>query len=216
MKTISWLISIGLFASSSELINFDRAPLGKMPGGWVNATTQGKPALWQIVRDPTAPSPPYVLARVAGEPDPAVCPLAILDKPYLKDGEVSVRFKPVSGKEQRDGGVVWRYHDANNYYVVRADALEKNIAMFKVQNGVRIPLTGKTFRGQQREIAHEVPTNDWSTLKVVFKGSQFSVFYNHRRLLQVDDRTFTSPGKIGLWTKADSITYFDDFKYVAK
>ena len=91
--------------------------------------------------------------------------------------------------------------------MVRANALEKNVVVYKVQDGRRIPLT---------PVHHQVRPNAWNILKVTFKGPSFSVYYDHRRILKVTDWTYTGPGKVGLWTKADSVTYFDNFRLVKK
>jgi hypothetical protein len=117
---------------------------------------------------------------------------------------LSVRVKPVAGHEDRAGGLVWRYRDANNYYLVRANALEKNVAAYKVQNGKLIPLLPP--------VPHKVASNGWLILKVAFRRNSYAVYVNHRRILQGADPTFAGPGHVGLWTQADSVTYFDDFR----
>jgi len=144
------------------------------------------------------------------------CPLAILNGLDVKDGDLSVKVKPVAGKEDRAGGLVFRYRDPDNYYVVRANALENSIVLYKVEEGKRTPLAS---RGAPREtfgVKHPVPLNQWSVLKVQFRGPLFSVYFNHRRLFEVLDSTFRQPGKVGLWTKARGITYFDDFRIAGK
>jgi hypothetical protein len=134
----------------------------------------------------------------------------------VRDGDLSVKFKPVAGKEHRAGGLVWRYRDPNNYYLVRANALENNVALFKVENGKWLCLPAKDVPAKTYGVQHPVPANQWSVLKVQFKGPMFSVYFNHRRLFQVVDSTFAQAGKVGLWTRADSITYFDDFRITGK
>ncbi len=113
-------------------------------------------------------------------------------------------MKPVAGKGEQAGGLVFRYRDANNYYLARANALDNNVALYKVQNGRRIPLNAG--------VRHDIPSNAWSILKVSVRGSRFQVYVNHRRILEAVDSTFMSPGKFGLWTVGDSVTYFDDFR----
>jgi hypothetical protein len=199
--------------------NFDKATPGAMPPGWSSMSSQGAATRWEILKDTTAPSPPYVFAQIAHEAHEAGdsgFPLAILDKPVFQNGEISVRLKPVAGKgEQAAGGLVWRFRDANDYYVVRANALENNIAIFRVEGGQWKPLRprGAALDGCVR---HPVPCNSWSILKVTFKGPVFSVYFDHRRVFQVEDRSYQGAGKVGLWTKADSVTYFDDFKIAQK
>jgi hypothetical protein len=170
-------------------------------------TNAGDPPRWQILQDPTAPTKPYVLAQTStGSADH--CPLAILDTVTMKDGDVSVRVKPVSGKEDRAGGVVWRYRDPGNYYLARVNALTRNVVVYKVHDGVR---TRVSLAAQ-----HDIPANAWSILKVSARGDRFQVYVDHRRILQGYDRTFGSAGKVGLWTVADSVTYFDDFRVYPK
>jgi len=171
-------------------------------------TNHGGAPKWEILRDHTAPTQPYVLAQVSNDPTDNRFPLAILDNLTLRDGDVSVRIKPVAGREGRAGGLVWRYRDENNYYLVRANALEKNVMVYKVQNGRRTQI--------DRGAHHDIPSNDWSILKISVRGNRFQVYVNHRRLMQVQDNTFTGPGRVGLCTVADSVTYFDDFRVYPK
>jgi len=216
MRTLSWLLSFALWGAASQTINFDSVRPGTLPPGWTavisNAEASSK---WEVIKDPSAPSPPYVLARVSPEAA-ARCAIAILDKTNVKDGDLSVKVKPVAGREDRVGGLVWRYRDPKNYYVVRANALENNIVMYKVEDGKRIPLASKGAAHGSFGVTHPVPANQWSVLKVQFHGPQFSVYFNHKRLFEVQDSTFRNSGKVGLWTKADSVTYFDDFRIAGK
>jgi hypothetical protein len=199
------LFAFGLGASTGTVINFDTAPLGKMPPGWTAAmTNRGGAPKWEIRKDQSAPTQPYVLAQVSNDPTGNRSPLAILDRMSLRDGDVSVRIKPVAGHEDQGGGVVWRYRDENNYYVARANAIEKNVAVYRVENG---------RRSQVLAVAkHDIPINAWSILKVSARGNRFQVYVDHRRILQGQDNTFSGAGSVGLWTTADSVTYFDDFR----
>jgi hypothetical protein len=211
MKTLSWLVSLGLLASTSRVVTFDTFPLGKTPPGWTVAmTNRGRAPQWEIRRDGSAATQPYVLAQVSTDPGGDRSPLAILDNMSLRDGEVSVRVKPVSGHEEQAGGLVWRYRDANNYYLVRTNALVKNVAVFKVQDG--------RFTQILPGVKHDLPVNGtgWSILKVSVRGNHFQVFLDHRRILQGTDNTFIGFGGVGLWTGADSVTYFDDFRVYPK
>ena len=209
MKTISWLVSVGLIASAGRVINFDNAPLGMTPPGWTVAmTNRGGAPRWEIRKDGSAPTQPNVLAQVSDDPTGDRFPLAILDNMSLRDGDVSVRIKPVAGREDQGGGLVWRYRDANNYYLARANALENSVALYKVENGRRIPLAPG--------VKHEIPSNGWSILKVSVRGNRFQVYLDHRRILQGWDNTFAAAGQVGLWTVADSVTYFDDFRVYPK
>jgi hypothetical protein len=134
----------------------------------------------------------------------------------IKDGFIQIKFKAVAGAEDRAGGVVWRARDANNYYVARANALEDNVVLYKTVEGVRSALDIVGRKGGYG-VAISVPADEWLTLRVEFKGSRFRVLYNGRQLFEVEDSTFSDAGKVGLWTKADSVTLFDEVTYgVAK
>ncbi len=208
-KAFGVLISFGLLASSGKIINFDAFSPGRAPSGWTVAMTErGGAPLWQIVKDPSAPTQPYVLAQLSKDPVRSRLPLAILDSLSLRDGDISVRLKPVSGTEEQAGGLVWRYRDENNYYLARANALTNTVAVYKVQNGQRVPLMAG--------VKHHVPPRAWSILKVSARGPRFQVYVDHRRILEGRDESFTGSGKVGLCTFGDSVVYFDDFRVNAK
>jgi hypothetical protein len=177
-------------------------------------THAGAPPHWEIVRDESAPLPPLVLAQTSRDETAGRFPLAIWDRTAIRDGEVSVAFKAVAGGIDRAAGIVWRYQDANNYYIVRANALENNVVLYKVENGVRASIAPKGLPSRAYGVKHEVPSERWNVLRVVFKDSLFTIFFNGKRLFDVEDQTFTQAGKTGLWTKADSLTYFNEFTIV--
>jgi hypothetical protein len=127
-----------------------------------------------------------------------------------------VKFKPVSGEIDRAAGLVWRYRDENNYYIVRANALEDNVVLYKVVDGKRTSLAPEGTPPGTYGVDREVPAGRWSALKVVVEGSRFTVLFDGEKLFEVEDGTFTGAGRVGLWTKADSVTYFDDFEVRAK
>jgi hypothetical protein len=205
MKTFGWLFAFSFSFAPGAVINFDTAPLGKLPPGWVVTTSHnGGTPRWEIRQDGTAPTQPYVLAQLSSNVTSERSPLAILDTMSLRDGDVSVRIKPVAGREDRAGGLVWRYRDENNYYLVRVDALSRSVSIYKMENGHRVALLAG--------VKHDIPSNSWSILKISARGNRFQVYVDHRRVLQVQDNTFAGPGKVGLCTEADSVTYFDDFR----
>ena len=171
-------------------------------------TNAGHAPQWQILRDGSAATQPYVFAQTDSDSSRDRVPLAILNGVSLRDGDVSVRVKPISGREVRGGGLVWRYKDENNYYLVRASAIENNVAVYKVQNGRVYALT--------RVARHLIPANGWSILKVSVKGNRFQIYLDHRRILQAYDNTVPAAGKVGLCTVADSVAYFDDFRVYPK
>ena len=208
MKLAALAAGFGIIASASvNVLNFDKDRLGQAPPGWTLASNGAGTSRWEVTRDRSAPTQPYVLAQTSQEAKGSF-PLAILNAINLRDGDVSVRLKPVTGRTARSGGVVFRYRDPENYYVATADSLRQDVVVYKVENGVRRPLLAP--------VKHEIPANQWTILKVALGGSRIQVFLDHRRVLRVDDATFRGPGKVGLWTGDDSVTYFDDFRVSPK
>jgi hypothetical protein len=208
------VVAIGclVFITPAEVIRFDQDIPGQLPPMWTVAMTHsGSAPQWQVVRDLTAPSPPFVIAQISKDKTAGRFPLAVWDRASIRDGEIRVSFKTVSGTVDQAAGVLWRYRDPNNYYVVRANALENNVVLYKVEKGTRLSLPPKGLPSRAYGVKHEIPKLRWNVLRVKFKGALFIVFLNEERLLEVEDGTFTQPGKTGLWTKADSVTYFDDF-----
>jgi hypothetical protein len=198
-----------------ETFGFDRAAPGTLPAGWsVAMTHSGGAPKWEIVHDASAPHQPLVLAQVSRDPTAGRFPLVIWDRDTLLNGEVSVAFKAVEGAIDRAAGIVWRYQDPNNYYIVRANALENNVVLYKVQNGVRLSIAPKGLPSRSYGVKHEIPSGRWHTLRVVFQGGLFTVFLNGVRLFDAEDQSLRRPGKTGLWTKADSLTHFADFTVV--
>jgi len=202
-------------AAHAEVIRFDSAALGSLPSGWsVGMTHAGGPPRWEIVRDDTAPHSPFVLAQLSRDATAGRFPLAIWNGATVRNGEVSVAFKAVDGNIDRAAGIVWRYQDANNYYIVRANALENNVVLYKVEAGVRQSIAPKGLPSRSYGVKREIPSGRWNVLRVVFKDNLFTVFLNGDRLFDVEDQTFGQAGKTGLWTKADSLTYFAEFTVV--
>lgn len=202
MKPLIILLMSAAIASA-ETVNFDDAKPGQPPPGWTAAQTGKGAAKWTVEKDDTAPSKPNVLKQ-SGE---AAYPIAIKQDSNLKDGFVEVKFKPVSGQEDQAGGVIWRCKDPDNYYIARANALENNVRIYHFIKGKRTQ-----FKGANLPVA----ADQWHTLRVNFSGNRFTVIFNGKELFQADDNTFPDSGKVGLWTKADSVTLFDDFTFGAK
>jgi hypothetical protein len=206
MKTIATLTLAGgllATAANADTIQFDDAAPGAAPLGWtVTKTGSGNPN-WVVVADDTAPSKPNVLKQ-SGEAD---YPVALKDDTNLKDGFVEVKFKPVSGKKDQAGGVVWRAKDANNYYIARANALEDNVTIYHTIKGKRV-----SFKNANTP----VKSGEWHTLRVDFAGNKFTVRFDGKKVIEAMDENFAEAGKVGVWTKADSVTLFDDFTYGSK
>jgi hypothetical protein len=208
VRHIVFLIGLALMAATGRVIDFDALPPGAAPAGWsVAMTNAGPPARWEVIKDQSAPTQPYVLAQVSNARASNRYPLALLDGIAFRDGEVSVRIKPVDGGEH-GGGLVWRYRDERNYYLVRAIPAEKTVSVFRVQDGQPALMLAPA--------KYEVPGNAWSILKVQARGSRFQVYMDHRRILEGYDSAFAAPGKVGVCTVADSVVYFDDFRVTAR
>jgi len=210
-NTILLMSSLIATVARGETVNFDAAKAGEAPAGWTCTKTGSGNPKWAVVADDTAPSKPNVLKQ-SGE---ATYPVALKNDTNLKDGFVEVKFKAVSGKEDQAAGVVWRAKDADNYYICRANALEDNVVLYKTENGKRKSLDIVGRKGGYG-VETKVGPMKWHTLRVEFAGNRAKVLLNGKHLFDVEDATFKDAGKVGLWTKADSVTLFDDFSYGAK
>jgi hypothetical protein len=202
--------------AQTTTVDFEKDKAGGPPAGFSFALTgKGKPGVWVIKADESSQGHHNVLAQTDADPTGYRFPLAILDGINAKDVDVTVKFKPISGKEDQGAGIVWRYKDQGNYYIVRANALEGNVVLYKVESGKRVdlPLKGK---GRTYGMKEKVASGQWGTLRVVAQGSTFEVYHDGKKLYEVEDNTFQDAGKVGLWTKADSVIYFDDLQVTAK
>src|SRR5205085_11954385 len=205
MKPFPILALMSTLATGAALagtVTLDDLKTGSPPPGWTATKTAIGDPKWEVVADDSAPSKPNVLKQ-SGE---ATYPVCIKDGSSLKDGFVEVKFKPISGKEDQAGGVIWRCKDADNYYISRANALEDNVTIYHTVNGKRT---------EKKRINTKVAPNKWHTLRVDFKDNYFVVTFDGKRAFVWKDDTFKDAGKVGLWTKADSTTLFDDFSYGA-
>lgn len=213
MKQMLGLALLLTAGAVGQTLNFDSAKPGALPPGWISAMTHaGGSPTWEVLKDETAPSKPNVLAQTSKDKTGGRFPLAILDQEAVQNGDLSVKMKPVSGEVDRAGGLVWRYRDSGNYYVVRANALEDNVVLYSVAAGKRTALAPKGTRPGTYGVKHKVPAQVWSTLRVTFQEKLFTVYFDGQKLFEVEDATFPGPGKVGVWTKADSVTYFDDLQ----
>lgn len=202
------LLLSGVNDMSNYAIGFEGTQIGVAPDGWTATVTGSGDSRWTVESDATAPSKSKVLKQ-SGQ---ATYPLLLKDDTSIKDGFVEVMFKAVAGSQDRAAGIVWRAKDANNYYVTRANALEDNVVLYKTVNGVRSPLDIVGRKGGYGTDI-KVPSNTWHTLRIDFKASRFVVSFNGKQLFEVEDSTFGDAGKVGLWTKADSVTLFDQITY---
>ena len=189
--------------AAAETVNFDDMKAGAAPPDWTATQTGSGTAKWTIEKDGSAQSKPNVLKQ-SGQ---ATFPVCIKNNANIKDGFVQVKFKPVSGEEDQAGGVIWRCKDADNYYIARANALEDNVTIYHTIKGRRVAFKNTNTK---------VTSGMWHTLRVDFKGNQFTVTFDDKKVIEANDNSFTEAGKVGVWTKADSVTLFDVFSYGAK
>ena len=216
--SIVWLAAAAsiVYAQTGRTVTFDQDTIGATPRGFSTALTgQGKPGVWVVMKDGKSPDRGNVLAQTDADPTGYRFPVCVLDDVSAKDLDLTVMFKPVTGRGDQAAGLVWRYTDANNYYIVRANAIENNVVLYKVQDGRRtdLPLKG-VGRTYGKKVT--VPSGQWSTLRVTAAGNLFTVYLNGERLYDVEDSTFPGAGKVGVWTKADSVTYFDDLHVIPR
>lgn len=199
--------------AETRTVTFNQDPVNQPPKGFEFGLTAavGKPGAWVV----QAEGSNRFLAQTDPDSTRSRFPLAVLSDVTAGDVDLSVRFRPISGRVDQAAGLVWRYQNQDNYYIVRANALEDNVVLYKVEGGVRtdLPLKGE---GRTYGKKSEVPAGRWSTLRVVANGRVFEVYFDGVKLYEVEDGTFSKPGKVGLWTKADSVTQFDDLTVVTK
>ena len=196
-------MTVAVAAATAEIVNFDEMKIGAPPPGWTATQTGSGSAKWSVGKDESAPSKPNVLKQ-SGQ---ATFPVCFKNDTNLKDGFVEVKFKPVAGKEDQAGGIISRVQDANNYYISRANALEDNVTIYHTINGKRVAF---------KNINTKVTSGVWHTLRVEFQGNKFAVTFDGNKVIDATDESFANAGEVGVWTKADSVTLFDDFTYGAK
>jgi hypothetical protein len=186
--------------AQGETTGFDQDAVGTLPAGWTAGVTGRGSPRWTVERDAGAPSAPQVLKQ-SGSGD---FPWCVWRGKQLTDGFVEVKFKALSGRDDQAGGVVWRWKHGNNYYVARANALEDNVSLYYTENGVR-----KTIKYANAPVAG----NAWHVLRAEFRGQHVRVLLDGKAYIELDDGHIEGPGAVGVWTKADSVTAFDDFSF---
>jgi hypothetical protein len=215
-KSLAILSSVAVVVmadAATRRVDFTGDVVGQSPKGFEFAHTAGvgTPGKWVVQADGSN----KVLAQTDPDSTRSRFPVAVLSDISAADVDLSVRFKPISGRVDQAAGLVWRYQNQDNYYIVRANALEDNVVLYKVEGGRRtdLPLKGE---GRTYGKKSDVPAGQWSTLRVIATGPVFEVHFNGARLYEVEDKTFSAPGRVGVWTKADSVTQFDDLSVVTK
>jgi hypothetical protein len=185
-------------------VGFEDAALGTVPKGWTVAQTgAGAGSEWKVIEDKTATKGSKVLAQLAESPS-AVFNLCVAGNTSFQDVEITVAFKAVQGKTDQGGGVVWRYADANNYYIARYNPLESNYRVYKVVDGKRTQLATKE--------GLKAVAGEWHVLTVRMRGKEIVCLLDGQEYLRAKDDAIIKSGQVGLWTKADARTSFDDFR----
>ena len=198
--------SVAALIGQTLRLDFEKDEVGKSPKGFsFGLTGQGKAGVWVVKKED--PAHGNVLVQTDADTTDYRFPVAVYGDFSAKDVDLAVQFKAVSGKGDQGAGIVWRYRDQNNYYVTRCNALEDNCTIYHVVNGRR-----QAFLNQNVKVA----SNVWHTLRVEATGDHYVVTYDGRNVLDARDGTFKEAGKVGLWTKADSVIYFDDFSATGK
>jgi hypothetical protein len=196
-----WFIATAIYGEEKEW-SFEDNKVGDVNNDWeVAKTGDGPGSVWQVVADESAPSGSHAVAQMSLEGPRPIFNLCVARDSTHRDIDLSVSFKAVAGTIDQGGGPVWRYQDENNYYIARANPLEKNFRVYKVVDGKRTELDSADI---------EVPAGKWHALRVEHRGDDIRCFLNGKRLLEVQDSTFGKTGRVGLWTKADAVTFFDD------
>jgi hypothetical protein len=190
--------------STTRVWTFDDGPLDTLPSEFqVGTLFDGRPAGdWKVIQTDQAKSPAHVLAQLMGKGAEHAYKTVLINGVQASDLELQVSLLPIEGKADMGGGVIWRATDDRNYYLTRANPLEQNIRIYRVVKGVRHML---------KNFDHVIDVRHWHTLRVMTKGCQVRVFFDGKPVFDLCDETFTT-GRVGLWTKSDAVTYFDDLK----
>jgi hypothetical protein len=190
---------------TAETVNFDTVTPGSLPQGWsISSSNPHDRPHWQVKLDRTAPSRPNVLAQIgmSGGRDQSI---ALLDRSACRNGDISVDLKLVSGKLEESAGIIWRYQNPANYYFALASAGKHAVGIYKKENNA-VSLVAHA------SVPHFVNGAEWNLLKVAFRGPRLTLYFGHRKLIEVEDTTFPNGGRAGVWTKADTEAYFDNFR----
>ncbi len=198
----------------AETVNFDNLKPRSFPPFWTATTNRPlEPSRWDVLRDSTAPSRPNVLVKQARAASDSEFSLAVFDKVICRDGDLSVKFKIEAGSRRiQTAGIIWRYQDQKNYYLLHFSVEEKNIVLFRVENGQThpIPITGR--KTGAFGVPHDLHTGQWYVAKVSFRGNNMKVLFGNRQLFEAVDDSLPTPGKTGIWTRGATEASFDDFR----
>lgn len=190
--------------SAIRVWTFDDDPPESLPPEFqVGTLFDGRPAgEWKILQTEAANNGTHVLGQLMGKGAEHAYKVVLIQGTTVTDLDLHVSFLPISGKADMGGGLIWRATDDRNYYLTRANPLEQNIRVYRVVNGIRHLL---------QNFDQTIVMKQWHTLQVINRGCRIQVFYDEKQVFDLCDKTF-STGGIGLWTKSDAVTYFDDLR----
>jgi hypothetical protein len=189
-----------LFLHYDHNDSFDKSSPGKIPDGWFSTITgKNTPGHWEVVENKDGKS----VGQTSSQGSGYLFNLLILKEPELADLALSVKIKAIGGKEDQGGGLVWRYQNSDNYYLARANPLENNFRVYKVIDG---------NRKQLKSYELPVSANIWHNITIIHRLNTIQCFYDSQLFLVTKDSSINNAGKIGLWTKADAQTLFNDLK----
>ena len=205
---IMWAASSSLVspavANEPRLWTFDTDPPGTLPSDFVVGTLfDGRPAGdWKVAQKSDAPSPPNVFGQLMGKGAEHAYKVVLVEGSNTSDLGLEVSLLAVDGRADMGGGLIWHAADDRNYYLTRANPLEQNIRIYRVVKGVRHML---------KNFDHIIDVRSWHQLRVTMTGCRVQVFFDKSKVFDLCDDTFKE-GRIGLWTKSDATTYFDDLR----
>jgi hypothetical protein len=207
MRTLIVAAALTVLAYGAENVNYDAARKGQLPVGWSAPAAHD----WEVRPDKTAPSGPNVLegASSSATSEP---PLALYDKVVCRDGDLSVKFRIDGSQGGNAAGIVWRYQDPNNYYLLSLSADEGNIVLRRIRNGVAEVVSTSGGKPATVGVAENIRAGQWHIVKVRFRGSKVEVFFGNRSVFTADDSGLPGPGRTGLWAKGTKGASFDDFR----
>ena len=190
--------------SPTSAWSFDREQPGKLPDKFsIGTMFDGRPAgNWQVLATEHAKSPPHVLAQLMAKGAEHAYKITLIKGIVAADLNLEVSFLPIQGQADMGGGLIWRAADDRNYYLARANPLEQNIRVYRVEKGIRHLL---------ENFNQTIDVKRWHTLRITHQGCRVNIFYDDKQVFDLCDKTFHA-GMIGLWTKSDAVTYFDDLQ----
>jgi hypothetical protein len=196
----------------ADNVNFDSVAPGNSPPDWTFIARPSDRIRWEVRHDPGAPSRGNVLEKISSGPAETDNSIAVFDKVFCRDGDLSVKFRIDGGSRSRTAGIVWRYQDANNYYLLHFSADQRNIVLFRVHDGrfQALPVSGEKPGGFG--LPHDIRLGQWYVAKVMFRGAQIRVLFGNRRLFEAQDNGLPVAGRTGLWTRGRTTASFDDFR----